>query len=70
MAMETALGLIWDALPYLPPAAARFVLQNADKFKDGLDFAGGFMPGFSEGLGGIPAFVKEVIFRLNNSSEE
>lgn len=67
--METALGLIWDALSYLP-AAARFVLQNADKFKDGLDFAGGFMPGFSEGLGGIPAFAKEVIFRLNNSSEK
>ncbi|QJT10399.1 hypothetical protein [Oceanidesulfovibrio marinus] len=61
MAMETALGLIWDALPYLPPAAARFVLQNADKFNPVLDLAGGFMPGVPEGLGGIPAFITKLV---------
>ena len=56
-AMESALALIWRALPYLPPAAARFVLQNGDKFKDGLDIAGGFMPGVPEGYGLYSAFI-------------
>ncbi|TVM13539.1 hypothetical protein DPQ33_18250, partial [Oceanidesulfovibrio indonesiensis] len=64
VAMETALALIWRSLPHLPPAAARFVMANAHRVKQGMDFAGGFVPGVPEGLGVLPVFVNEFVHRL------
>ena len=69
-AMESALALIGRALPYLPPATARFVLQNGDTFKDGLDIAGGFMPGVPEGMGGIPAFIRKLIYLVQKELDD
>ncbi|TVM15678.1 hypothetical protein DPQ33_14900 [Oceanidesulfovibrio indonesiensis] len=68
--METALALIWRSLPHLPPAAARFVMENAHRFRDGAELAGGFLPGMPEGYGYYSAFISRLIQLLQNNDTE
>jgi hypothetical protein len=70
VAMETALALIWRSLPHLPPAAARFVMANAHRFRDGAELAGGFLPGMPEGYGYYSAFISRLIQLLQNNDTE